>query len=127
MSPTARRLQLIANFIPDSVLHDQYTPGINAKSRFLEYHSERFMQAPNVFLDRGSGHSSRQDRAPVRVFRMKLVEIICADSQLNLARTLRQAAVIREIIKKKALCQRKPQLIFATTINKKYGIDLLAR
>jgi hypothetical protein len=58
---------------------------------------------------------------------MKLVEIVSADSQLNLARALRRAAMIREIIKKKALGQRKPQLIFATTINKKYGIDLQAR
>jgi hypothetical protein len=103
ISLTARRLQLKTNFIPDGVLNDQHTSRINAQSRFLEYRSERLMQAPNMFLDRRSGDSARVDRTPVRVFRMKFAEIICADSQLNLARALRQAAMIREIIKSNAL------------------------
>jgi hypothetical protein len=57
---------------------------------------------------------------------MKRVEVICADSQFNLARTLRQATMIREIIKNDALRQREPQLILASTIYEEYGIDLMA-
>jgi len=100
---TARRLQLIADFITDGVLHDQRPPRINAQACFLEYHPERLVQASNVFPDRGSGDSSPEDCAPGRVLRMKLVEIISANSQLNLARALCQAAMIREIMKNKAL------------------------
>jgi hypothetical protein len=85
------------------------------------------MQAFYVFLDGGSGDSSREDRAPVRVLRMKLVEIIGADSQFNLARTLRHSAMIRKIFKDQALCQCKPQLILASTTDQEYCKDLLAR
>jgi hypothetical protein len=58
---------------------------------------------------------------------MKLVEIIGADSQFNLARTLRQAAMIREIIKNDALRQSKPQLILASTFHEEHRTGLLAR
>jgi hypothetical protein len=51
MCPTARRLQLIADFISYGFLHGEDFPRINLYSRFPEYHSERLMQAPDVFLD----------------------------------------------------------------------------
>src|ERR1019366_8206398 len=53
-------------------------------------------------------------------------EFIGADSQLNLARTLSQAGMMRKKIKKNALRQRKAQLIFMSTIYEKYSKDLLA-
>jgi hypothetical protein len=112
MGPTARRLQPIADFVSNGVLHYQDTSRINAHSRIVECNSERLMQAPDVFLDRGSGDSARQDRAPVRVLCMKLAERISAHSQFNLTCTLGEARMLRAIIKNETLRQTQPQLKF---------------
>jgi hypothetical protein len=126
MGPTDRGLQLIPDFIPDGVLHDQYTPRINAHSRFVECNSERLMQALDVFLDRGSWDSARQDRASARVHPVEPVELTAVDTQLNLTRTLGETGMIREEIKNNALRQRKAQLVLATAIYKKYCDYFLA-
>ena len=125
MGPTARRLQPIADFVSNGVLSYQDTSRINAHSRFAECNSERLMQAPDVFLDRGSGDSARQDRAPVRVLRMKLAERISAHSQFNLTCTLGEVRMPCKKIEQKALRQRKSQLIFMTAILKKNGGSFL--
>jgi len=74
------------------------------------------MQALHVHLDRGSWNLACEDRLPVRIIRMELVEIISANSQFNLTGTLGEARMLRAIIKNNALRQRNSQLILAAAI-----------
>jgi hypothetical protein len=107
MSNTARRPQPIPDFVSNGILHDQDFPRVNTKSRFLEYQFYCIMQAPDVFFYRRTGNPARERCAPIRILRMKFVEIVSADSQLNLACALGEAGMIREVIKNQPLRQRK--------------------
>jgi hypothetical protein len=127
MGPAARRLELVPDLVSDGLLCDEDFLRVQADARFLECQSERLQQAPHVFFDRGPGNPAREDRAPVRVLRVEFVEIVGADCQLDLARALCEAGMIREEIKKNALRQRKTQLIFKTAIDKEYCDNLFTR
>ena len=95
MGPAKRRTQPIEGFVSNGFLHNQDIPWVDARSRLLKYQSECLVQAPDVFLDRGSGDSAREGNAPAGVLRMILTKLIGANSQLNLARTLSEARMPR--------------------------------